>query len=134
MTREVAAHAFEPFFTTKEIGKGSGLGLSQVHGFVSSASGYVRIDSDRAKVRSSRCTCRSRSSDRTQAKPFSLAPIRAASGHEMVLVVEDDPDVLDIAVSGLLDLGYDVKTATDAREALADLANHAASMFCFPMW
>jgi hypothetical protein len=52
---------------------------------------------------------------------FNLAPIRAASGHETVLVVEDDPDVLDIAVSGLLDLGYDVKTATDAHEALAIL-------------
>jgi CheY-like chemotaxis protein len=59
-----------------------------------------------------------------EAKRFSLAPIRAASGHETVLVVEDDPDVLDIAVSGLLDLGYNVKTARDAPEALAILRTH----------
>ena len=45
MTPEDCARAFEPFFTTKEIGKGSGLGLSQVYGFVRSASGHVRIDS-----------------------------------------------------------------------------------------
>jgi nitrogen-specific signal transduction histidine kinase/CheY-like chemotaxis protein len=121
MTRDVAAHAFEPFFTTKEIGKGSGLGLSQVHGFVSSASGHVRIDSEPGKGTIVEMYLPKSVERPAHAKPFSLAPIRAASGHERVLVVEDDPDVLDIAVSGLLDLGYDVKTAMDAHEALAIL-------------
>ena len=121
MTRDVASHAFEPFFTTKEIGKGSGLGLSQVHGFVSSASGHVRIDSEPGKGTIVEMYLPKSVERPAQAKPFSLAPIRAASGHERVLVVEDDPDVLDIAVSGLLDLGYDVKTAMDAHEALAIL-------------
>jgi CheY-like chemotaxis protein len=121
MTRDVASRAFEPFFTTKEIGKGSGLGLSQVHGFVSSASGHVRIDSEPGKGTIVEMYLPKSVERPAQAKPFSLAPIRAASGHERVLVVEDDPDVLDIAVSGLLDLGYDVKTAMDAHEALAIL-------------
>jgi signal transduction histidine kinase/CheY-like chemotaxis protein len=121
MGPEVAARAFEPFFTTKEIGKGSGLGLSQVHGFVSSATGYVRIDSKLGKGTIVEMYLPKSVERPSQAKPFNLAPIRAASGHETVLVVEDDPDVLDIAVSGLLDLGYDVKTATDAHEALAIL-------------
>ena len=124
MTPEVAARAFEPFFTTKEIGKGSGLGLSQVHGFVSSASGYVRIEFRPGEDTTVEMYLPKSVERPAQAKPFSLAPIRAASGHEMVLVVEDDPDVLDIAVSGLLDLGYDVKTATDAHEALAILRTH----------
>jgi signal transduction histidine kinase len=46
MTQAVIARAIEPFFTTKEIGKGSGLGLSQVYGFVRAASGYLRIESE----------------------------------------------------------------------------------------
>ena len=121
MTQDVASHAFEPFFTTKEIGKGSGLGLSQVHGFVSSAAGHVRIDSEPGKGTIVEMYLPKSVERPAQAKPFSLAPIRAANGHERVLVVEDDPDVLDIAVSGLLDLGYDVKTAMDAHDALAIL-------------
>ena len=52
----------------------------------------------------------------------------------MVLVVEDDPQVLDIAVSGLADLGYRVKTATDAQEALGILRETPALMCSFPMW
>jgi CheY-like chemotaxis protein len=121
MAPEDAARAFEPFFTTKEIGKGSGLGLSQVHGFVGSASGYVRIESKLGKGTIVEMYLPKSVERPAQAKPFNLAPIRAASGHETVLVVEDDRDVLDIAASGLLDLGYDVKTATDAHEALAIL-------------
>jgi CheY-like chemotaxis protein len=121
MTSEVAAQAFDPFFTTKEIGKGSGLGLSQVYGFARSASGHVKIDSKPGKGTTVEIHL-SKSMERPmQAEPFKLAPIRAASGQETVLVVEDDPDVLGIAVSGRLALGYDVKTATDTREALTIL-------------
>ena len=124
MAPEVAARAFEPFFTTKAIGKGSGLGLSQVHGFVSSASGHVRLDSNLGEGTIVDMYLPKSVERPAEAKRFSLAPIRAASGHETVLVVEDDPDVLDIAVSGLLDLGYNVKTARDAPEALAILRTH----------
>ena len=46
MTPAVSAKAFDPFFTTKEVGKGSGLGLSQIYGFVKTAGGYVKIDSE----------------------------------------------------------------------------------------
>jgi signal transduction histidine kinase len=121
MTPEECARAFEPFFTTKEVGKGSGLGLSQVYGFVRGAAGHVRIES-RPGVGTTVEMYLPKSTERpAQPEPIGLALIRAAKGHETVLVVEDDPDVLSIAVSGLLELGYDVKTATDAREALAIL-------------
>jgi signal transduction histidine kinase len=118
MTPEVAARAFDPFFTTKEIGKGSGLGLSQVYGFVRSASGQVRIDSTPGEGTTVEMYLPKSTERPVQAEPFGLGPIRPAKGHETVLVVEDDPDVLNIAVSGLIDLGYDIKTAMDAHAAL----------------
>jgi CheY-like chemotaxis protein len=121
MTPEDAARAFDPFFTMKEVGKGSGLGLSQVYGFVRSASGQVRIDSQLGKGTTVEMYLPKSAERPARPEPFGLAPIRPANGHETVLVVEDDLDVLNIAVSGLVDLGYDVKAATDAQEALAIL-------------
>jgi signal transduction histidine kinase len=121
MTPEERTRAFEPFFTTKEIGKGSGLGLSQVYGFVRGAAGHVRIASRVGEGTTVEIYLPKSTGRPEQPEPLGLAPIRAAKGHETVLVVEDDPDVLNVAVSGLLELGYDVKTATDAREALTIL-------------
>ncbi|HEY3847901.1 MAG TPA: MASE4 domain-containing protein, partial [Acetobacteraceae bacterium] len=118
MTPEDRARAFEPFFTTKAVGKGSGLGLSQVYGFVRSAAGHVRIDSRLGEGTTVELYLPKSTEHPAQPEPIGLAPIRAAKGHETVLVVEDDPDVLSVAVSGLMELGYDVKTAADAREAL----------------
>jgi signal transduction histidine kinase len=126
MTPEDCARAFEPFFTTKEIGKGSGLGLSQVYGFVRSASGHVRIDSTLGEGTTVKIYLPKSTERPASPEPIGLAPIRAAKGHETVLVVEDDPDVLNIAVSGLQELGYQVKTATDAREALGVLRSDSA--------
>jgi signal transduction histidine kinase/CheY-like chemotaxis protein len=121
MTPEVAARAFEPFFTTKEVGKGSGLGLSQVYGFVHGAAGEVEIDTKPAEGTSVRLYLPKSSEDPVPAAPLVLPPIRPTRGREAVLVVEDDPDVRDVVVSGLLDLEYRVKTAADAQEALAIL-------------
>ena len=58
MDPDVAAHAFEPFFTTKEVGQGTGLGLSQVYGFIKQSGGHVVIDSAPASARRSACICR----------------------------------------------------------------------------
>jgi len=121
MTPEVAARAFEPFFTTKEVGKGSGLGLSQVYGFVHGAAGKVEIDTKPAEGTSVRLYLPKSSENPVPAAPLVLPPIRPTGGREAVLVVEDDPDVRDVVVSGLLDLEYRVKTAADAQEALAIL-------------
>jgi signal transduction histidine kinase/CheY-like chemotaxis protein len=121
MAPEDCARAFEPFFTTKEVGKGSGLGLSQVYGFVRGAAGHVRIDSKLGEGTTVELYLPKSAELPAQPEQIGMMPIRAAKGHETVLVVEDDPDVLNVAVSGLRELGYDVKTASDAREALAIL-------------
>jgi signal transduction histidine kinase/CheY-like chemotaxis protein len=135
MAPETASRAFEPFFTTKDVGKGSGLGLSQVYGFAKVAGGHVTIDSEvgvgttvrlylpRSNDQLARTHHLPRSNDqpaRTQPSD-EVAPLRAANGHETILVVEDDVDVLGIALEALSDLGYRVLTAMDAREALTVL-------------
>jgi nitrogen-specific signal transduction histidine kinase/ActR/RegA family two-component response regulator len=119
MTPEVLARAIDPFFTTKEVGKGSGLGLSQAYGFVQGALGYFGIDSVVGRGTTVQMYLPKTDRRAKHAAPVAVLPIRASAGHETILVVEDDPDVLNIANAGLLDLGYEVKTAMDADRGLA---------------
>ncbi|WP_423907437.1 PAS domain S-box protein [Caballeronia sp.] len=115
MPPAVAARAFEPFFTTKEIGKGTGLGLSQVYGFIAQSGGDVVIQSEEGKG-----TTISMYLPVVEGAPD--APIVAAdSSVETVLIVEDEPDVLDAAGQLFRSIGYEVVTATNGIDALATL-------------
>ena len=119
MTPAVLARAFDPFFTTKEVGKGSGLGLSQVYGFAKTAGGHVKIYSE-VGIGTTVKLYLPKSSDRAVAPEIGAetASLRPASGHETILVVEDDEDVLVVAAESLRELGYRVVTAVDAAQAL----------------
>jgi len=121
MSSAVQAHAFEPFFTTKEPGKGSGLGLSQVYGFVTQSGGHVVLDSTPGRgtvilLYLPQVEGASAPAPAAQAKP------RPAT----VLIVEDDPDVLESAVEMVRGLGYDVLTAANGIDALAVLRRNVA--------
>jgi len=122
MAPEVLARAFEPFFTTKEPGKGSGLGLSMVYGFVMQSGGHLRTDSRPGQgTRIELFLPRARANPRVK----STAPQPLATrGHETVLVVEDEADVRGIALAFLRSLGYTVHAAANASEAQALLASH----------
>jgi PAS domain S-box-containing protein len=123
----IASHilpkVFEPFFTTKDTGKGSGLGLSMVYGFVSQSGGHVRIASregagTRVRVCLPRAAARAASSrGLAQHAQAANAMPRARPG-ETVLLVEDNDDVRRLAVETLEQLGYAVLPAADARAAL----------------
>jgi signal transduction histidine kinase/CheY-like chemotaxis protein len=119
MTPAVLARAFDPFFTTKEVGKGSGLGLSQVYGFVKTAGGHVKIYSE-VGIGTTVKLYLPKSSDRPVMPEIGAetASCRPANGHETILVVEDDEDVLVVAAESLSELGYQVVTAGNAAEAL----------------
>ncbi len=117
MTPEVVAHAFEPFFTTKDAGRGSGLGLSQVYGFVSQSGGHVTIDSAPGEGTVVRLFL-------PDGGMAAREPLRRRGG--TVLVVEDDPDVLQSTVEMVRGLGYEVLTAGDAIDALAMLRREAS--------
>jgi CheY-like chemotaxis protein len=125
MPEHVVEKAFEPFFTTKGIGQGTGLGLSQVYGFVKQSGGHVKIYSEMGEG-----TCVKLYLPRhhgagavldTVSEP-SLPP-RARQG-ETVLVVEDDPDVRTYTVEMVDDLGYQVVCAADGLSALQVLEAH----------
>jgi PAS domain S-box-containing protein len=118
MSAEVITHAFEPFYTTKPIGQGTGLGLSQVYGFVKQSGGHVKLYSEvgegtTVKIYLPRM---SREADEEQEMPF-LAPPTGGK-HEVVLVVEDDDDVRLFTSESLRELGFTVVQAHDAPSAL----------------
>jgi CheY-like chemotaxis protein/anti-sigma regulatory factor (Ser/Thr protein kinase) len=119
MDPDTVTKAFEPFFTTKDIGKGSGLGLSQVYGFAKQAGGDVRIISTPAAGTTVEILL-PRASDRTAGERpgVDAVPLRSANAGEVVLVVEDEPGVLAMTVDSLRDLGYATLTATTAQAAL----------------
>jgi PAS domain S-box-containing protein len=121
---ETISHAFEPFFTTKEVGKGSGLGLAQVYGFMRSAGGDVTIESEVAEGTTVRLFFprSTETADDNQRVIISKVPLRRACSGETVLLVEDDEEVLRMAVECLEELHYKVIVSRDAKEALKHLA------------
>jgi two-component system NtrC family sensor kinase len=123
MARETLAKAFEPFFTTKEIGKGTGLGLSQVYGFARQADGDARITSTPGKGTTIEIILPA-AIDPPPAEPaaHTLPVPRTEWRGIVVLVVEDEPDVLTMAVEMLEDLGTITIAASDAQAALERLA------------
>jgi NO-binding membrane sensor protein with MHYT domain/nitrogen-specific signal transduction histidine kinase/CheY-like chemotaxis protein len=122
MPPEIVKRAFEPFYTTKEVGQGTGLGLSMVYGFMRQSNGHIKIYSEVGHGTTVRMYF-----PRSSALPATAAPGRrqaAPGGSERILVVEDEDAVRAIVGEQLRGLGYDVKLAGDAEEALALLRDH----------
>ena len=122
MTAEVLNHVFEPFFTTKTDGRGTGLGLSQVYGFVRQSGGHVSLVS-RPNVGTTvkiflPAVATQASSSPPLDQPDTSRKIPVARSGEKILVVEDDDDVRNYTVSSLRELGYVVCEASDAGSAL----------------
>jgi signal transduction histidine kinase len=117
MPKDVIERAFEPFFTTKESGQGTGLGLSQVYGFVKQSGGHVKIYSEAGEGTTIKIYLPRFFGRASAAEEKAAAPRRGRSG-ESVLVVEDDSDVRDYVVETLASLGYKVFEAGEAESAL----------------
>jgi PAS domain S-box-containing protein len=111
MTPDIIARAIEPFFTTKEVGTGTGLGLSQVYGLVQQSNGGMQIESTPG-------------TGTTVALYFPVLEADDATApapkdaNEKALIVDDQPDVLEMAVNLFSSLGYDVLSANNSEQAL----------------
>jgi signal transduction histidine kinase/CheY-like chemotaxis protein/CHASE3 domain sensor protein len=119
MSPEVAARAFEPFYTTKPEGQGTGLGLSQVYGFVKQSGGHIKIYSEPGEG----TTIKLYLPRSTAAVAWTAPPLVVPEdgGGETVLVVEDDEAVRVAVTDMLTELGYAVLRAENAEQALAIL-------------
>lgn len=130
MDENTKAHAFEPFFTTKEVGQGTGLGLSQVYGFLKQSHGQVQIESEVGKGTSIRIYF-PRLTGVSEEEPVPAgSTVSRKSGTETILVVEDDPDVRSFSVEMLRGLGYRTLEAGDGPAALTLLGaqSHAVDL------
>jgi len=116
MSPDVLARAFDPFFTTKPPGTGSGLGLSTVYGIVDRCGGHVEIESEIARGTTVHIWLPMVEAVGEAAAPTAEEETRG--GSEIVLVVEDESMVRDLAVRVLSSAGYAVLSAADGREAL----------------
>jgi len=125
----IADKVFDPFFTTKEMGKGAGLGLAMVYGFMRQSGGLATVDPE-AEGGAVLSLYFPRAAGVTERRASPVQPARKG-GAERVLMVEDQEDVGDLGRSMLEDLGYDVVLTRSAREALDYLAGDSDFQLLF---
>jgi len=121
MPPELLARVLEPFFTTKPLGRGTGLGLSQVYGFVRQSGGAMRIESSPGRGTTVRLWLPHsprRAAAAGEGPPDSAASPGGASGGATLLLVDDESGVREPAAARLRDLGYVVVEASDGQAAL----------------
>lgn len=125
MSAETLARVFEPFFTTKEVGRGTGLGLSMVYGFVKQSGGHVTIYSEEGQGTTVRMYFPRFLGDMSATDEVDALAVPTSSDGEVVLVVEDNEDVRTYSSMVLKELGYRVLEAAEAEAALAILRSPA---------
>jgi PAS domain S-box-containing protein len=125
---EVAPRLFEPFFSTKEPGRGTGLGLAMVYGFVKNHDGFVRVESELGHGARFTIYLPLIPAPAPHAGAGALGRIQRGTG--TVLVVDDEPMVRAFAEEGLKGLGYKVRAAENGQQALEIYARHGQEINC----
>jgi CheY-like chemotaxis protein len=126
MTQDTIQQAFEPFFTTKEHGRGTGLGLSQVHGFIKQSGGHVKIYSEVGEGTTVKIYLPRFTDAKTSLWVEPASVETGVQGSETILLVEDEVDVRKFVATILGEKGYRVLTAGDAEAALQQLRRDAS--------
>jgi CheY-like chemotaxis protein len=128
MTPDIVARVFEPFFTTKTEGRGTGLGLAMVFGFVKQSGGHVKIYSEPSEGTSVKLYLPRAVGAAASGMQRSGTPADLPHGSATILVVEDEAGVREIAVAILRSLGYRVLEAFDGDEGLLVFGAHTAEI------
>jgi PAS domain S-box-containing protein len=123
MDKEVLAHIFEPFFTTKRLGEGTGLGLATVYGIVNQNSGFVNVYSEPGLGTTFNIYLPRYAGSEELPLPIE-PPVELSTGHEVVLLVEDEPAILKMVKRALMSLGYQVIAAATPGDALRLATSH----------
>jgi CheY-like chemotaxis protein len=127
MDEDTLSHLFEPFFTTKVMGKGTGLGLSTVYGIVKQNHGFISVYSEPDQGTTFTIDLPRHVIETGQARTTRAAE-PASRGHETILLVEDDPAVLNMTSRLLAGQGYTVLAAGCPAEAIRVAGEHAAEI------
>ena len=123
MDGETLSHVFEPFYTTKGVGEGTGLGLATVYGIVKQNNGFIDVDSSPGQG-SEFAIYLPRHSEPAEPTRNTAQPVAGLHGREVVLVVEDEPTILQMTASMLNRLGYTVLEADSPSAALGIAGGH----------
>lgn len=127
MTAEQLEHIFEPFYTTKERGKGTGLGLAMVFGFIQRSDGYIKVESEQDVGTTFRIYLPKTYKTIKISRPLiEGSSVNASITNKTILVVDDEEALQELAAELLTDSGYKVLTAENAGQALEILANEAS--------
>jgi two-component system, cell cycle sensor histidine kinase and response regulator CckA len=127
MDHETVSHLFEPFFTTKERGKGTGLGLAMIYGIVKQNNGFINVYSEPGQGTTFKIYL-PRLTEASDAPVESPPSKRVDSGTETILLVEDEPMILQMATLMLQRLGYKVLPAASPGEAIRLAEDHAGTI------
>ncbi len=118
MGNDILENLFEPFFTTKETGKGTGLGLATVYGIVKQNNGFINVYSEPGQGSTFRIYLPRQPMSAEETSADGHSPIEAPTGTETVLLVEDEPDILDMTRTMLEQKGYCVLAAASPSAAI----------------
>lgn len=124
IAKEKLNHIFEPFYTTKETGQGTGLGLATVYGIIAQNKGFINVYSKLSEGTSFEIYIPRH--EKTSAAPPPTEPTNLPMGQgEVILIVEDEPAILNLGKRVLEKLGYAVIAASSPREALSWVKEHS---------
>ncbi|MCF8119628.1 MAG: PocR ligand-binding domain-containing protein [Deltaproteobacteria bacterium] len=127
MDKETLKHIFEPFFTTKGLGQGTGMGLATVYGIVKQNQGFINVYSEPGQGTTFRIYLPLNAGDAGETRPETDEAIPQSRG-ETILIVEDDPGILEMSTMLLKRLGYAVLSANTPGEALGIATEESAEI------
>ncbi|GMR07721.1 MAG: hypothetical protein BMS9Abin26_0725 [Gammaproteobacteria bacterium] len=119
ISESIMPRLFEPFFSTKEVGKGTGMGLSVIHGIMHDHNGHILVESEIGKGTAFHLYLQADTAHITKLQPEKGRSLLAAHGHGTIMVVDDEPTVGGFTSEVLSRSGYDVKLFNDSIDALA---------------